>query len=78
MFHAHKIDNLATIGEVLEQFLRGDGSALCEVVLDKTQFFAPKLSSRVNDDGTITSPSLEDMFPFLPREEMARNMIAEK
>ena len=74
----YKIDNLATIGEVLEQFLRGDGSALCEVVLDKTQFFAPKLSSRVNDDGTITSPSLEDMFPFLPREEMARNMIAEK
>ncbi len=74
----YKIDRLATMGEVLAQFLEGEGPALCEVVLDKTQFFAPKLSSRVNEDGTITSPSLEDMFPFLAREEIARNMIAEK
>ncbi|MDE6875079.1 MAG: thiamine pyrophosphate-binding protein [Lachnospiraceae bacterium] len=74
----YKIDRLATMGEVLAQFLEGEGPALCEVVLDKAQFFAPKLSSRVNEDGTITSPSLEDMFPFLAREEIAGNMIAEK
>jgi acetolactate synthase I/II/III large subunit len=37
--------------------------------------FAPKLSARKLDDGTIVSPSLEDMFPFLDREEYKDNMI---
>ena len=73
-----KIDSIASLKNVLPQFLLGENPAICEVVLDKTQFFAPKLSSRVNADGTISSPSLEDMYPFLPRDEMATNMIAEK
>lgn len=74
----YRIDDHSAIERVLGDFLDGEGPSLCEVVLDKNQFFAPKLSSRVMEDGTITSPSLEDMFPFLPREEMADNMIAEK
>ena len=35
---------------------------------------APKLSSRRLPDGSIVSPSLEDMFPFLPPEEMKENI----
>jgi acetolactate synthase-1/2/3 large subunit len=35
--------------------------------------FAPKLSSRKLPDGRLVSPSLEDMFPFLPEEEMRNN-----
>ena len=37
--------------------------------------FAPKLSSRKLEDGTLVSATLEDMFPFLDREEFARHMI---
>ena len=40
----------------------------------KDHNFAPKLSSRRLPDGTLVSPSLEDMFPFLPREEMLDNI----
>ena len=36
--------------------------------------FSPKLSARRLPDGTMVSPSLEDMFPFLPREEMEANI----
>jgi len=36
--------------------------------------FSPKLSARRLPDGTMVSPSLEDMFPFLSREEMAQNV----
>ncbi len=36
--------------------------------------FTPKLSARRLPDGTMVSPSLEDMFPFLPREEMEANV----
>lgn len=54
--------------------LAGDGPHLCEVMLDKSQQFAPKLASRRLEDGTMVSPSLEDMAPFLPREELAAAM----
>lgn len=54
--------------------LDGDGPQLCEVMIDKRQEFAPKLSSRKLDDGTMVSPTLEDLSPFLPREELAEAM----
>ena len=47
-----------------------DGPVIIEAVLNPEQFFSPKLSSRKLPDGTMISPSLEDMFPFLPEEEM--------
>lgn len=55
--------------------LRADGPALCEVVLDLRQFFSPKLSSRKLDDGRMVTSPLEDMAPFLPREELQENML---
>ena len=36
--------------------------------------FSPKLSARRLPDGTMVSPSLEDMFPFLDRNEMEENI----
>ena len=62
------------MGKILENVLHAEGPVLCEAVLDKTQFFAPKLSSRVFPDGRIVSPSLEDMYPFLPAEELKEDM----
>lgn len=58
--------------ETLEAALGCKGPCLCEVMLDPKQNFAPKSSSKVMPDGTITSPSLDDMAPFLDREEFAR------
>ena len=34
-----------------------------------------KLSSRRLDDGTMVTAPLEDLAPFLPREELAQNML---
>lgn len=45
-----------------------------EVVVDENQDFAPKLTSRKLDDGTMISPELEDMSPFLTQEEMIYNI----
>jgi acetolactate synthase-1/2/3 large subunit len=55
--------------------LSGKGPQACEVYLDKAQVFAPKLSSRKLEDGTMVSSPLEDMAPFLTREELAENML---
>ena len=57
---------------MLETALDCEGPCICEVLLDPKQNFAPKSSSKVMPDGTITSPSLDDMAPFLDREEFAQ------
>jgi len=56
-------------------FIEPDGPVFCEVVVDKTQNFAPKLSSKVLSDGKIVSPPIDDMFPFLEREEYETNKL---
>jgi acetolactate synthase-1/2/3 large subunit len=51
------------------------GPAVCEVVLDLAQPFAPKVSSKRLPDGRMVTAPLEDMAPFLPREELLENML---
>lgn len=52
-----------------------DGPAVCEIMLDENTIFAPKLGAKQHPDGRITSPPLEDLSPFLSREELAANML---
>jgi acetolactate synthase-1/2/3 large subunit len=59
------------IGEILAH----PGPFLCDVVLDETQGFEPRMSSQKMADGSIVTPPLEDMFPFLDRDELAANLI---
>jgi acetolactate synthase-1/2/3 large subunit len=55
--------------------LEAPGPYLCDVVLDPEQGFEPRLSSRVLPDGKMVSSPLEDLFPFLDREELAQNLL---
>ncbi len=59
----------------IRETLEGDGLQMCEVMLDLAQPFAPKLTSRKLDNGRMISSPLEDMAPFLSREELAENMF---
>lgn len=62
-------------GNALEDALDAPGPMLIEIVLDPEQGFEPRLSSRQLDDGRIASPRLEDMYPFLSREELQDNLV---
>ena len=55
--------------------LSEDKPMLCEVIVNPNYIFTPKLSSRKLEDGTMISPSLEDMYPFLDRQEFLSNII---
>jgi acetolactate synthase-1/2/3 large subunit len=66
----------AELNSAIRKTLEMDGAAVCEVKLDLEQAFAPKLSSRKLDDGRMVSASLEDMAPFLSRENHLANMIS--
>lgn len=71
-----RIDNLENIDDKIIKVLSSDGPIICEVILDPNQNFEPKLSSKVMPDGTIISPPIDDMFPFLSREEYEANKFA--
>ncbi len=68
-----RLSTLEDINNKLERFLSSEGLFICEVMLDTEQGFEPKLSSKVLPDGTIVSPPIDDMYPFLPREEYEEN-----
>lgn len=67
--------NQADFEEELQRVLDTPGPMVCEVLLDETQGFEPRMSSRQLEDGRIVTPPLEDMYPFLDRDELAANMI---
>ena len=59
----------------IEAAMLSDGPTICEVLLDPDQPFAPKLGAKQHPDGRITSPPLEDLSPFLSREELLENLL---
>ena len=61
--------------QAIKDTLSSPGPQICEVMIDKSQQFAPKLASRRLDDGRMVTSPLEDMAPFLSREELAANML---
>lgn len=63
-----------TLAEDLQKVLDGPSPCLCQVFVTKKQNTEPKLASRQLPDGTMVSASLEDMYPFLSKEEMDENM----
>lgn len=64
-----RIDTLDDIENRLADVFAAEGPLLCEAVVDEKQNFEPKLSSRVLPDGRMVSSELDDMYPFLPKEE---------
>lgn len=71
-FTIEKSDDLA----VVERELAAPGPTLFDVQLDPAQTFEPRLRSRALADGTIVTPELDDMYPFLAPDELAANRIA--
>lgn len=70
-----RVDAHAGLDEAIRATLETEGPALCEVVLDLRQPFAPKLSSRKLDDGRMVTSPLDDMAPFLDRDELESNRL---
>ncbi len=69
------IRNHNELDKCIEFVLNENGPTFCEVFIDMNQQFSPKLSSRKLEDGTMVTATLEDMSPFLDREEFNSNML---
>lgn len=61
--------------DTVDKVLSIDGPVFCEIFTDTQQVWEPKSSTKRLEDGTLVSPPLEDLAPFLPREELEKIMI---
>ena len=68
----YKIEKESNADEILQRVLNSEEACICEAVVDPDQNFEPKSSSKVLPDGRIVSPSLDDMAPFLDRDEFEK------
>ena len=59
---------------VVDAVLVQEGPVFCEIFTDTIQVWEPKSSTKRLEDGSLFSPPLEDLAPFLPREELAAQM----
>ena len=65
----------AEMKEAVDKALAMDGAVFCEIFTDTKQVWEPKSSTKRLPDGTLVSPPLEDLAPFLPREELKKQMF---
>ncbi len=65
----------AEMKQAVDTVLALDGPAFCEIFTDTKQVWEPKSSTKRLPDGTLVSPPLEDLAPFLPREELEKQMF---
>lgn len=74
-FPTRRCESLDKLAGDIDWAMSENGPAFLEIMQDTAQGFSPKLASRALPNGQMSSPALEDMFPFLPREELAANML---
>lgn len=73
-----RIEHVSETDEKIREALACEGPVICEVMTPQWQLLIPRIASDKRPDGTLVSRNYEDMFPYLPAEELRENMIAEK
>ena len=72
---ALRITKNSEVENEIKKVLSQKGPVVCELDCTSDYIFSPKLSARKLPDGTLVSPSLEDMFPFLDRKEFKKTQF---
>ncbi|MBR2838598.1 MAG: thiamine pyrophosphate-binding protein [Kiritimatiellae bacterium] len=70
-----RLANNQELDAKLPEVFATEGPVLVEVVLDPFEALGPKAASKRLPDGSMVSAPLEDMAPFLPRDEFEANML---
>lgn len=69
------IENHSHLEERIAQALAHPGPFISEVMIDPDEATQPKVKSVLTADGRMVSKPLEDLAPFLDRQEFLENMI---
>jgi len=68
-------EKVADLNVVLPQVMDENTPVLCEIINPEMQEIIPTVSSMKRNDGTMVSKPIEDMYPFLDRDEFHSQMI---
>lgn len=71
----YKAGNNKEMKTVVDEVLAKEGAVFCEIFTDTNQVWEPKSSAKRLEDGSLVSPPLEDLAPFLSRDELRKNMF---
>ena len=74
-FPYFKCDKNADIDAFIANVLSAKSAVIAEIFVSKTQVFEPRSATRKLEDGSLYSPPLEDLAPFLDRDELQLNMF---
>jgi acetolactate synthase I/II/III large subunit len=70
-----RIADQSNLREAVLSVLAMDGPVVCEVITIPDEQRTPSMSSAQRADGSLYSKPIEDLWPFLDREEFLANMI---
>jgi acetolactate synthase-1/2/3 large subunit len=70
-----RIDTDRDLAGRVRELLDAPGPVVVEVMMPREEPRAPSLSSMRKADGSMVSKPLEDLWPFLPRDEFLSNMV---
>lgn len=73
-----RIEFVDEVNSKIKEALNYNGPVICEVMTPNWQMLIPRVASEKMSDGTLRSRNYEDMFPYLPKDELKKLMIAEK
>jgi acetolactate synthase-1/2/3 large subunit len=69
-----RITNHTGIREKVREVMETKGPVVCEVMVSPEQVTAPRVTSRLREDGSMESMPMEDLWPLLDRQEFRGNM----
>ncbi|WP_448382085.1 thiamine pyrophosphate-binding protein [Desulfosoma sp.] len=69
-----RLDTHATIRDQVRRVLKTPGPVVCEVIVSPDQPTAPRVVTQQREDGSIVSSPMEDLWPFLDKQELQANM----
>lgn len=72
---AARVSNLKDLDNAIKIALETSGPYVLDIITPPEQLIIPTVSSKVNADGSMSSRPLEDMAPFLDKEEYLENML---
>ncbi|MFH1442341.1 MAG: thiamine pyrophosphate-binding protein [Candidatus Omnitrophota bacterium] len=72
-----KINSPREVDSKIKEVLDFNGPVICDVITPQWQLIIPRISSEKMPDGRLVSHAYEDMFPFLKKETLKKEMIAE-
>ena len=68
------IKNNKQLTKTIDKFIKYNSYIICEIFVSIDQEFEPKNNSKKLKDGTIITPPLQDLYPFLSKKELEENM----